>query len=423
MRRHRYKRVSTLLTCGVIGSALGAGVAVGAVATGPSSGVHRALATERTHGARAAAPAAKVVHPAVLSDSAGAAGDGVAVPNGGLYTLHGSWPAIGGLAHAVVNWSPRPGGGAWEVSTDGGVFSRDGAPFYGSTGGVRLQRPIVGIASTPTGHGYWLVASDGGVFSFGDARFYGSTGNVHLAKPIVGMASTSSGHGYWLVASDGGVFSFGDARFHGSTGNIRLTRSIVGMSSSSDGGGYWLVASDGGLFSFGDAGFSGSVSGRDISGTASVSADGSGYDEVQHDGSVWTFAPGVSPSHQQISVPASASVAATAVSVAMSEVGKPYVYGAAGPNAFDCSGLAQYAYARAGVSLPRNSTQQMAVTQAVSAANLQPGDLVFFYPGATHVGIYVGNGAMVDAPHAGAAVRVESVEYFGPLVGASRPGA
>ena len=62
------------------------------------------------------------------------------------------------------------------------------------------------------------MASDGGVFTFGDANFYGSTGNIHLNKPIVGMAATPSGHGYWLVASDGGVFSFGDAAFHGSTG-------------------------------------------------------------------------------------------------------------------------------------------------------------------------------------------------------------
>ena len=62
-----------------------------------------------------------------------------------------------------------------------------------------------------------MVASDGGVFAFGDARFLGSTGAVRLARPIVGMAATSDGRGYWLVASDGGVFAFGDARFYGST--------------------------------------------------------------------------------------------------------------------------------------------------------------------------------------------------------------
>ncbi len=60
--------------------------------------------------------------------------------------------------------------------------------------------------------GYWLVASDGGIFAFGDAAFYGSTGGMTLNKPIVGMAATPDGQGYWLVASDGGIFAFGDAR-------------------------------------------------------------------------------------------------------------------------------------------------------------------------------------------------------------------
>jgi photosystem II stability/assembly factor-like uncharacterized protein len=82
------------------------------------------------------------------------------------------------------------------------------AGFHGSTGGSPLNKPIVGMASTPDGGGYWLVASDGGIFSFGDAGFHGSTGGSPLNKPIVGMASTPDGGGYWLVASDGGIFSF-----------------------------------------------------------------------------------------------------------------------------------------------------------------------------------------------------------------------
>ena len=70
---------------------------------------------------------------------------------------------------------------------------------------------------TPDGGGYWLVAADGGVFSFGNAGFKGSTGSIKLNQPIVGMASTPDGGGYWLVAADGGVFSFGNAGFKGST--------------------------------------------------------------------------------------------------------------------------------------------------------------------------------------------------------------
>ncbi len=73
------------------------------------------------------------------------------------------------------------------------------------------------------------MASDGGVFTFGDAKFYGSTGAMVLNKPIVGMKVTPSGKGYWLVASDGGVFSFGDAKFLGSTGNVVLNKPIVGV--------------------------------------------------------------------------------------------------------------------------------------------------------------------------------------------------
>jgi hypothetical protein len=128
--------------------------------------------------------------------------------------------------------------------------STSGATFHGSTGGVALSRPIVGMAATADGGGYWLVASDGGIFAFGDARFHGSTGGVALSRPIVGMAATADGGGYWLVASDGGIFAFGDARFYGSTGAISLASPIVGLASNRSVAGYWLVASDGGIFVF-----------------------------------------------------------------------------------------------------------------------------------------------------------------------------
>src|SRR5438309_719507 len=83
---------------------------------------------------------------------------------------------------------------------------------------------FTGMAPTPSGAGYWLVASDGGIFSFGDAKFYGSTGSIKLNKPITGMASTPGGAGYWLVASDGGIFSFGDPKIFGSTGAMKLNQ-------------------------------------------------------------------------------------------------------------------------------------------------------------------------------------------------------
>jgi hypothetical protein len=192
----------------------------------------------------------------------------------------------------VVASSPAPNGGAWVASDDGSVFAVAGAPFYGSLGGMHLNQPIVGMASTPSGDGYWLVAKDGGIFSFGGARFFGSTGSIHLNKPIVGMASTPSGKGYWLVASDGGIFSFGDSGFFGSTGSISLNRPIVGMSAAPAGRGYWLVASDGGVFAFGAAPFYGSTGSIRLAAPIvgmSAAPAGDGYWFVAKDGGVFAF--------------------------------------------------------------------------------------------------------------------------------------
>ena len=173
-------------------------------------------------------------------------------------------PAQGASTTTVRHIPPPPAQvGYWMVASDGGIFAfHEG--FYGSTGGVPLVQPIVGMAATPDGQGYWLVASDGGIFSFGDATFHGSTGGVALVKPIVGMAADPGGSGYWMVASDGGIFSFGNASFYGSTGGVALVKPIVGMSPTADGLGYWLVASDGGIFSFGDAQFFGSTGGINL---------------------------------------------------------------------------------------------------------------------------------------------------------------
>jgi Right handed beta helix region len=147
------------------------------------------------------------------------------------------------------------------VASDGGIFDYGVASFFGSTGAMHLNQPVVGMAATSDDQGYWLVASDGGIFSFGDAQFFGSTGSMKLNQPVVGMAATPDGGGYWLVAADGGVFTFGDAVFYGSTGGTHLDQPVVGMTTSSDGKGYWLAASDGGIFSFGDANFLGSAGG------------------------------------------------------------------------------------------------------------------------------------------------------------------
>src|SRR6202044_1405220 len=97
----------------------------------------------------------------------------------------------------------------WLISSDGGVFSYGNAGFYGSTGGIHLNKPIVAVAPTPDGHGYWLVGSDGGIFNFGDAAFDGSTGGIHLNKPIVAMAPSPAGS--WLPGPHRGNLKFRDA--------------------------------------------------------------------------------------------------------------------------------------------------------------------------------------------------------------------
>ncbi len=203
---------------------------------------------------------------------------------------------VGTIAISAIDSAPAAaypvGPGYWLAASDGGIFSFGQAQFYGSTGGITLNKPIVAAAPYPFLEGYWLVASDGGVFSFGSARFFGSMGGKPLNKPIVGITPTPSGLGYWLVASDGGIFSFGDAKFHGSTGGMTLNKPIVGMAATPDGGGYWLVASDGGIFSFGDAKFYGSTGAMKLNKPIvgmSPTPTGAGYWLVASDGGIFSF--------------------------------------------------------------------------------------------------------------------------------------
>ncbi|WP_053759446.1 C40 family peptidase [Streptomyces sp. AS58] len=111
--------------------------------------------------------------------------------------------------------------------------------------------------------------------------------------------------------------------------------------------------------------------------------------------------------------------AAAAVSYAHQKLGSPYVWGATGPNAFDCSGLIQAAYRSAGVSLPRTTYAQIDSGRRVSRSELLPGDLVFFYSGISHVGIYIGNGQMIHAPNPSSPVRLAPIDQM-PFAGATR---
>ena len=102
-------------------------------------------------------------------------------------------------------------------------------------------------------------------------------------------------------------------------------------------------------------------------------------------------------------------IGVAALRAAASQLGKPYRWGAEGPGSYDCSGLTSYAFARAGVTLPRSSSQQALVGTPVSWNEMQPGDLVFYYHPVSHVGIYAGDGKFINAPQSGDVVRYQNV--------------
>ncbi len=113
------------------------------------------------------------------------------------------------------------------------------------------------------------------------------------------------------------------------------------------------------------------------------------------------------------------SIGVQALNWALTRVGDPYVWGAAGPNAFDCSGLVMWAYAHVGISLDHYTGDQWNEGEHISRSQLEPGDLVFFFPDIGHVGLYVGNGLMVDAPTYGVPVQVQPI-FWSEYVGAVR---
>lgn len=110
-----------------------------------------------------------------------------------------------------------------------------------------------------------------------------------------------------------------------------------------------------------------------------------------------------------------------ALAFAKKQLGDPYEFGAAGPDEWDCSGLTMKAWAQAGVALPHSSTAQYAIGRDVGQADLRLGDLVFFYSGPSHVGIYAGNGEVIHAPKPGATVTSIKIAHM-PWKGARRPG-
>ena len=131
----------------------------------------------------------------------------------------------------VLDSAAMPSGkGYYLVAADGGVFALGDAKFEGSMGDTKLNQPVQSIVPDPDGQGYWLVAADGGVFAF-KAVFLGSTGSIKLNKPMTGMVPF--GNGYLMVAQDGGVFNYSNRPFSGSLGNNPPTNPIVSIAALS----------------------------------------------------------------------------------------------------------------------------------------------------------------------------------------------
>jgi len=123
--------------------------------------------------------------------------------------------------------------------------------------------------------------------------------------------------------------------------------------------------------------------------------------------------------YPNISIPTANTVGGQALQAAISREGDPYVWGAAGPGAFDCSGLVVWAYAQEGIALPHYTGSLWNSGMHVARNDLEPGDLVFFFADISHVGIYIGDGMMIDAPDFGVPVHVEPI-YWSAYVGAVR---
>jgi hypothetical protein len=205
----------------------------------------------------------------------------------------GPAPALGApdvpLNGRIVDIAAHPTlNGYWLLGRDGGVFSY-GVPFFGSTGGMRLNQPVVGMTPTPDGNGYWFVAEDGGVFSFGSARFFGSTGGLRLNARVVGMAATPTGGGYWLLGEDGGIFAFGDAPFFGSTGGTATGTRMVGIVGAANGGGYLFLGANGALYAFGSAPAFAPIGLMQGAADIALTRSGAGAWVVARDGAIYSY--------------------------------------------------------------------------------------------------------------------------------------
>ncbi len=351
------------------------------------------------------------------------------------------------------------GQGYWLATASGKVFGFGDARFLGSGASQGLTGTVSGITTTSDGQGYWLATTAGGVYPFGDAAPYANPVPDALTAPVVDMATPAASPlaqvpmsyvqadhaaaatcpglpwstltGIAFMESDFGRSTLpgvsSGANFAGAAGPMQM--GIKGAAGRTFQAYDHPVAGDPAPtvnganppspYNLNDAVF---AAARDLcsSGGGSLATLRRAVLAYNHSDSYADQVLALTRAYLQ--PPAAGSQAA--VEVALTQLGVPYTWGGATPaRGFDCSGLVQWVYARVGINLPRTSQDQWAaLTHLPPGTGLMPGDLVFFGPanGPTHVGIYIGNGLMVDAPHTGAAVRIEA-DNWSDYVGATTP--
>lgn len=426
--RRLIRRAFILVAAVVTGSPFALGGSAQAAALHPRGAVHERLV-------------AKATGYWVVDASGGVGAAGGAPSWGGLRRSDD-------LASPVAGMAATPdGGGYWLVTAAGKVFNFGNARLHGRASAAELShsgRRIVAMAATSDGKGYWLLSAGGRVLPFGDAKHFGSVSATQLAaagRSLAGITAAPEGGGYWVVATNGRVFCFGDAVC------FQRPRAplppVVGLAATPSGKGYWLATSTGEVHAFGNAGHDGPV--RDAPTQAlmvgiAAPANGQGYWLADRQGSTFGAGSASSSAATHLAraavaivpdpspvVPAPAKPAAPgakltdgaqevttpgdiAVKFALAQVGKPYVYGGAGPYGYDCSGLAMAAWAQAGVALPHRAAEQYYDGTHVPLSQLQPGDLVFWASDPSdpatiyHVAISLGGNMTVQATHTGSTV-------------------
>lgn len=348
-------------------------------------------------------------------------GDAVSPANNPLPELAGA----GKLNQPIVEATRTTTNGLALVAGDGGVFALGGSPFFGSMGGKPLNKPMVDIAGTPSGQGYWTVAADGGVFAFGDAVSPASNplpGRA-LAAPVVAVARAGNA-GLLLAAADGGVFALNGANFQGSMSGTRLARPVSGIAASPSGSGYWLTALDGGVFALpavGGAYFGNAVGNPSCNAPAPAPVSPNKILQVATDimnaKAVTPWKGGAVPyvwggGHGSVG-PATGTCVGYTGSITPCPATKTV--------GVDCSGFARWVYKQAyGIDVLGGVNTNGQIARMKRVATPQPGDLVFYGRSVSnthHVGIFIGNGKMINALRTGTNVKIDNVTVMPDLVG------